>query len=76
MLQVAVPMAAYGLVGGTVGTLALGRLLDSLLFGVTRFDPGSYFAAAAGLLLIALVAALSPAVRAVRTSPMISLRAE
>jgi putative ABC transport system permease protein len=69
-------LAAYGLVGGTVGTLALGRLLDSLLFGVTRFDPGSYFAAAAGLLLIALVAALSPAVRAVRTSPMISLRAE
>jgi putative ABC transport system permease protein len=69
-------LAAYGLIGGTVGTLALGRLLDSLLFGVTRFDPGSYFAAAAGLLLVAVVAALSPAVRAVRTSPMISLRAE
>jgi putative ABC transport system permease protein len=69
-------LAAYGLIGGTVGTLVLGRLLDSLLFGVTRFDPGSYLAAAAGLLLIAFVAALSPAVRAVRTSPMISLRAE
>src|SRR5215468_276856 len=69
-------LSAYGLIGGTLGTLALGRLLDSLLFGVTRFDPGSYFAAAAGLLLIALVAALSPAVRAVRTNPMISLRAE
>jgi len=69
-------LSAYGLIGGTLGTLALGRLLDSLLFGVTQFDPGSYFAAAAGLLLIALVAALSPAVRAVRTNPMISLRAE
>ena len=69
-------LSAYGLIGGTLGTLVLGRLLDSLLFGVTRFDPGSYFAAAAGLLLIALVAALSPAVRAVRTNPMISLRAE
>ncbi len=69
-------LAAYGLIGGTVGALALGRLLDSLLFGVTRFDLGSYFSAAAGLLLIAFVAALSPAVRAVRTSPMISLRAE
>ena len=69
-------LAAYGLVVGTLGTLALGRLLDSLLFGVTRFDPGSYFAAAAGLLLIALIAALSPALRAVGTSPMISLRAE
>jgi putative ABC transport system permease protein len=69
-------LSAYGLIAGTLGTLALGRLLDSLLFGITRFDPGSYFAAAAGLLLIVLVAALSPAVRAVRTSPMISLRAE
>src|SRR5262249_47114335 len=72
----AILLAAYGLIGGTLGTLALGRLLDSLLFGVTRFDPASYIAAAAGLLLITLAAALSPAVRAVRTSPMVSLRAE
>jgi len=69
-------LAAYGLIVGTLGALGLGRLIDSLLFGVTRFDPGSYFAAAAGLLLIALAAALSPAVRAVGTSPMTSLRAE
>jgi putative ABC transport system permease protein len=69
-------LAACGLIAGTVGALGLGRLIDSLLFGVTRFDPGSYFAAAAGLLLIALAAALSPAVRAVGTSPMTSLRAE
>jgi predicted permease len=69
-------LAAYGLIAGALGALGLGRLIDSLLFGVTRFDPGSYFAAAAGLLLIALAAALSPAVRAVGTSPMISLRAE
>jgi putative ABC transport system permease protein len=69
-------LAACGLIAGTVGALGLGRLIDSLLFGVTRFDPGSYFAAAAGLLLIALAAALSPAVRAVGTSPMTSLRGE
>jgi putative ABC transport system permease protein len=69
-------LAGYGLIAGTIGALALGRLIESLLFGVTRFDPGSYFAAGAGLLLVALAAALSPAVRAVGTSPMISLRAE
>ena len=39
---------------GALGALGLGRLIDSWLFGVTRFDPGSYFAAAAGLLLVAL----------------------
>ena len=69
-------LAAYGLIAGTLGALGLGRLIESLLFGVTRFDPGSYIAAAGGLLLIALAAALSPALRAVGTSPMISLRAE
>ncbi|HLJ45550.1 MAG TPA: ABC transporter permease [Bryobacteraceae bacterium] len=69
-------LAACGLIAGTLGALGLGRLMDSLLFGVTHFDAGSYFAAAAGLLLIALAAAVSPAVRAVRTSPIISLRAE
>jgi predicted permease len=69
-------LAAYGLIVGTLGALGLGRLIDSLLFGVTRFDPGSYFGAVAGLLLIALAAVLSPVVRALRTSPMISLRAE
>lgn len=69
-------LAVYGLIARTLGALGLGRLLDTLLFGVTRFDPGSYFAAAVGLLLIALAAALSPVVRALRASPMISLRAE
>jgi putative ABC transport system permease protein len=69
-------LAAYGLVAGTLSAFGLGRLIDSLLFGVTRFDPGSYLAAAAGLLLIVLAAAASPALRAVGTSPMISLRAE
>jgi ABC-type antimicrobial peptide transport system permease subunit len=69
-------LAAYGLIAGTLGAVGWGRLIDSLLFGVTRFDPSSYFAAAVGLLLIALAAALSPAIRAVRASPMISLRAE
>ena len=52
------------------------RLLDGLLFGVTRFDASSYLAAAAGLLLVSLAAAISPAVRAVRTDPLTALRAE
>jgi putative ABC transport system permease protein len=69
-------MAAYGLVLGTLGALGVTRLLDGLLFGVTRFDAGSYLAAAAGLLLVSLAAAISPAVRAIRTNPLTALRAE
>jgi predicted permease len=69
-------MAAFGLAFGTLGALSVTRLLDSLLFGVTHFDAGSYLAAAAGLLLVCLTAAISPAIRAVRTDPLTALRAE
>ena len=69
-------MAAFGLVLGTLGALGVTRLLDGLLFGVTRFDASSYLAAAAGLLLVSLAAAISPAVRAVHTDPLTALRAE
>jgi putative ABC transport system permease protein len=69
-------MAAFGLVLGALGALGVTRLLDGLLFGVTRFDASSYLAAAAGLLLVSLGAAISPAVRAVRTDPLTALRAE
>jgi putative ABC transport system permease protein len=71
-----VPMAAFGLLFGTLGALGVTRLLDRLLFGVTRFDAGSYLAAAAGLLLVCLAAAISPAIRAVRTDPLTALRAD
>jgi len=69
-------MAAFGLILGTLGALGVTRLLDGLLFSVTHFDAGSYLAAAAGLLLVSLTAAISPAIRAVRTDPLTALRAE
>lgn len=69
-------MAALGLVLGGVGALVLTKELESLLFGVTRFDPGSYLAAGAGLLVVCLAAAISPAVRATRVDPLTALRAE
>jgi putative ABC transport system permease protein len=69
-------LAACGVAIGTLGALGLTRLLDALLFGITRFDVGSYLAAAAGLLLVCLGAAVSPAVRAVHTDPLTALRAE
>ena len=69
-------MAALGLALGGMGALVLTRGLESLLFGVTRFDPGSYLAAATGLLAVCVIAAIAPAVRAIRVDPLIALRAE
>ncbi len=72
----AVAMAGIGLALGSAGALSLSRLLGAMLFGVGRFDGASYLAAAGGLLLVCLVAAISPAIRAVRTDPLIAIRAE
>jgi putative ABC transport system permease protein len=69
-------MAGVGIGLGGLGALGVSRLLEALLFGVTRFDPGSYLGAAALLVGVAMIAAVSPAIRAVRTEPAVALRTE
>jgi predicted permease len=69
-------MAAVGLAVGTLGAFSLSTLLNSMLFGVGRFDAGSYLAAAGALLVISFIAAISPTLRATRTDPLIAMRAE
>jgi hypothetical protein len=67
------------LVGALIGILlsaAAARILSSVLFGVSTFDPLAFAAAAAFLLMIALAASLAPALRAMRVDPMSILRYE
>ena len=67
------------LIGGAVGivaALALGRVIQSLLFGVAPTDPTSFAASTAFVVLIGVLAALVPARRAVRIHPASALRAE
>jgi putative ABC transport system permease protein len=59
---------------GFVGALALGRVLSSLIFGVTA-DLFT-FVAVYVLLSAALVASLVPALRATRVEPLKTLREE
>jgi predicted permease len=68
--------AAIGLVIGGLGSIAAVRLLRATLFGVAPFDPVSYCAAAAFLLVTIFVAGLVPARRAASIEPMQALRAE
>jgi putative ABC transport system permease protein len=61
---------------GLAGALALFRLLNALLFGVSPFDPATYAAVAAGLVAVSVLALLVPAQRAARTAPVVALRDE
>ena len=69
-------LAAIGLVVGLLGALALGRFLQALLFAVSPADPLTLGVVAVLLGVIALLACVIPARRAVRVDPMTALRAE
>jgi predicted permease len=69
-------IALIGIITGVIGSIAAVRLLRSMLFEVSPFDPISYCAAAVLLLLTVFVSGLVPAHRAASTDPMQSLRTE
>jgi len=69
-------LTLIGIVTGTIGSFAAGRLISSLLFETPPADPAT-FAAMAGLLcMVALIAGYFPAHRAARIDPMVALRVE
>ena len=69
-------LAAIGCGIGLLGAVAASRLLRSLLFGVSAFDPLVLTLAAVSLLLLALAASLLPARRAASVDLTQTLRAE
>jgi predicted permease len=69
-------MVGLGLLAGFAGSLALSRLMTSLLFQVTPGDPRVLLAAMGVLSAVALVGYLLPAWRAARVDPMEVLKDE
>jgi putative ABC transport system permease protein len=69
-------LTAVGLVIGVAGSIAAGRWLKSLLYGVGSGDWLTTAATASMLLAVAMLACLLPARRAMRVDPMAALRAE
>ena len=69
-------LTAIGVAIGLAVSAALVRSLATLLFGVPPLDPLTFIAAPAVLILVALLACLAPAIRALRADPVAALRAE
>jgi putative ABC transport system permease protein len=72
----AAKLAVAGCVLGMLGAAAASHLMQSLLFGVSPFDPLVLGLAAVFVLTLALVASLLPARRAASIDPMEALRAD
>jgi putative ABC transport system permease protein len=68
--------ALAGLAVGAAGALALTRLMKTLLFGVSAYDPLTFGSIALLLALVALLACWIPARRATKFDPIAALRRE
>jgi len=69
-------LAFIGVMAGTAISLAVGKLIASLLFATSPWDAATYAAMAAALLAVAAASGYVPARRASRISPMVALRAD
>ncbi len=65
-----------GLIAGLVGTLAVARMAEVILFGLSGTDPLTLATSAAALFAVTLLAGYLPARRAAALDPMQALRAE
>jgi putative ABC transport system permease protein len=69
-------LALVGIILGIVSSLALARLMKSMLYGVKSWDPVTIVVVTILLSSVTLVAAYLPAKRASRVDPMVALRYE
>jgi len=67
---------ALGLATGVVAAIFAGRLIRSLLFGVSAHDPLMFGIVALVVAIVATVASYIPARRAMRVDPIVALRYE
>jgi predicted permease len=76
MLGQGLRLAAFGLGIGLLASVTLARLMGSMLYGVSPYDPLSLALVSAVLVAIGLFSSWLPARRATRVNPTEALRAE
>jgi ABC-type antimicrobial peptide transport system permease subunit len=68
--------ACLGIALGVGSSLVLGQWMESLLYGIRSNDPATLLAVSLFLMLVALLSALIPSLRAGRIPPAQALRSE
>ncbi|HEY4303640.1 MAG TPA: ABC transporter permease [Gemmatimonadaceae bacterium] len=76
VLRQGMSITVTGIALGIVGALALARVTQSLLFGVSPTDLTTYLSVGGMILVVALLACLIPARRAMRVDPLVAIRNE
>lgn len=76
VLRQGMSITLTGLAVGIVGALALAKVVQTLLFGVKPTDPVTYAGVGLMILVVALIACLVPANRAMRVDPLVAIRNE
>jgi ABC-type antimicrobial peptide transport system permease subunit len=69
-------LTGLGIAIGLAGAAAATQALVSMLFGISRLDPTTYLGVIAVLALVSAAACWTPAWRAARVDPAITLREE
>jgi putative ABC transport system permease protein len=76
VLRQGMMLTGIGVLIGLLGAVAASRIIDSLLYGVSRFDPVTYISVIGLLAAVSGIACWLPAWRAAQVDPSITLRAE
>jgi len=67
-------VAGIGILAGLISAPLSGQTLERMIYGVKAFDPAVYGGVALLLVLVSLLAASVPALRAARLDPAAALR--
>jgi hypothetical protein len=76
VLKEALELLAWGLLLGAVALFFTVRFTVAMLHGVSAYDPSTLVAVAVTLMIVTILAAMAPALRAATVDPIEALRAE